>query len=112
MNFRITDDGDARDIHEIYGLLKAYNLSRREASQNVPIGVFLEDEADRKLAGLTGETFGNWLCIQFLLSANSSGARGSEASCFRPRRKRPENVAANSLCGHLFLLGTCILQKA
>ena len=50
MNFRITDDGDARDIHEIYGLLKAYNLSRREASQNVPIGVFLEDEADRKLA--------------------------------------------------------------
>ena len=56
MNFRITDDGDARDIHEIYGLLKAYNLSRREASQNVPIGVFLEDEADRKLAGLTGET--------------------------------------------------------
>ena len=66
MNFRITDDGDARDIHEIYGLLKAYNLSRREASQNVPIGVFLEDEADRKLAGLTGETFGNWLCLQFL----------------------------------------------
>ena len=42
MNFRITDDGDARDIHEIYGLLKAYNLSRREASQNVPIGVLLE----------------------------------------------------------------------
>ena len=66
MNFRITDDGDARDIHEIYGLLKAYNLSRREASQNVPIGVFLEDEADRMLAGLTGETFGNWLCIQFV----------------------------------------------
>ena len=49
MNFRITDDGDARDIHEIYGLLKAYNLSRREASQNVPIGVFLEDEADRNI---------------------------------------------------------------
>ena len=66
MNFRITDDEDARDIHEIYELLKAYNLSRREASQNVPIGVFLEDEADRKLAGLTGETFGNWLCLQFL----------------------------------------------
>ena len=48
MNFRITDDGDARDIHEIYELLKAYNLSRREASQNVPIGVFLEDEAGRQ----------------------------------------------------------------
>ena len=76
MNFRITDDGDARDIHEIYGLLKAYNLSRREASQNVPIGVFLEDEADRKLAGLTGETFGNWLCIKYLWVSESRRGQG------------------------------------
>ncbi len=76
MNFRITDDGDARDIHEIYELLKAYNLSRREASQNVPIGVFLEDEADRKLAGLTGETFGNWLCIQFLFVSEQLRGQG------------------------------------
>ena len=78
MNFRITDDGDARDIHEIYELLKAYNLSRREASQNVPIGVFLEDEADRKLAGLTGETFGNWLCIQFLFVSEQLRGRGQK----------------------------------
>ena len=76
MNFRITDDGDARDIHEIHEMLKAYNLSRREASQNVPIGVFLEDEADRKLAGLTGETFGNWLCIQFLFVSEQLRGKG------------------------------------
>lgn len=76
MNFRITDDGDARDIHEIYELLKAYNLSRREASQNVPIGVFLEDEAGRELAGLTGETFGNWLCIQFLFVSEQLRGQG------------------------------------
>jgi GNAT superfamily N-acetyltransferase len=76
MNFRITDDGDARDIHEIYELLKAYNLSRREASQNVPIGVFLEDEAGRKLAGLTGETFGNWLCIQLLFVSEQLRGQG------------------------------------
>ena len=25
-----------------------------------------EDETGQKLAGLTGETFGNWLCIQYL----------------------------------------------
>ena len=56
--------------------MKAYNLSRREASQNVPIGVFLEDEADRKLAGLTGETFGNWLCIQFLFVSEQLWGQG------------------------------------
>ena len=64
--FRITSDGDAREVHEIHELLKEYNLRHREASQSVPVGVFLEDETGQKLAGLTGETFGNWLCIQYL----------------------------------------------
>ena len=64
--FRSTSDGDAREVHEIHELLKEYNLRHREASQSVPVGVFLEDETGQKLAGLTGETFGNWLCIQYL----------------------------------------------
>ena len=64
--FRITRDGNERDVHEIHELLREYNLAHREASQCVPVGVFLEDETGQKLAGLTGETFGNWLCIQYL----------------------------------------------
>lgn len=59
MDFRITADGNERDIREIHEMLKKYNLAHREASQSVPIGIFLEDEMGRKLAGLTGETFGN-----------------------------------------------------
>ena len=66
MNLRITEDGAARDVQEIHELLREYNLAHRETSQSVPLGVFLEDKAGRKLAGLTGETFGNWLCIQYL----------------------------------------------
>lgn len=65
-SFRITSDGDVRDVQEIHALLKEYNLRHREASQSVPVGVFLEDETGQKLAGLTGETFENWLCIQYL----------------------------------------------
>lgn len=66
MYFRITSDGNQWDIDEIHSMLKAYNLSKREKSENIPIGVFYEDECGKKLAGLTGETFGNWLCIQYL----------------------------------------------
>ena len=66
MNFRITDDGNEHDIHEIHEMLRDYNLRHREASETVPLGVFLEDETGRKFAGLTAETFGNWLCIRFL----------------------------------------------
>lgn len=74
--FRITSDGDARDVEEIHAMLKAYNLAHREASQNVPLGVFLEDERGKKLAGLTGETFGNWLCIRFLFVCESRRGQG------------------------------------
>ena len=66
MHIRITDDGNERDIHEIHEMLRDYNRRHCEASENVPLGVFLEDETGRKFAGLTGETFGNWLCIWFL----------------------------------------------
>lgn len=69
MKFRITDDGDKKDIKEIFEMLKEYNLSNREASKNIPIGIFYEDENNKKLAGLTGETFGNWLCIHYLFVA-------------------------------------------
>lgn len=76
MHFRITDNGEARDIHEIHEMLKAYNRSHREASKSVPIGVFLEDENGKKSAGLTGETFGNWLCIQYLFVRESLRGQG------------------------------------
>ena len=76
MNLRVTNDGNARDVHEIHAMLKEYNLTHREASQSVPIGVFLEDEMGKKLAGLTGETFGNWLCIQYLFVSEQLRGRG------------------------------------
>ena len=66
MKVRITKDGDERDIRDIFEMLKEYNLSNREQSENVPIGIFCENEAGKKFAGLTGETFGNWLCIHYL----------------------------------------------
>ncbi len=64
--FRVTSDGNEQDIQEIHAMLKEFNLSHREKSEDVPLGIFLEDENKKKLAGLTGETFGNWLCIRYL----------------------------------------------
>ena len=76
MNIRITNDGNDQDIAEIYEMLKEYNLSKREKSNNVPIGVFLEDEANNKLAGLTGETFGLWLCVKYLFVSEKLRGQG------------------------------------
>ena len=74
--FRITNDGNERDTEELHALLKDYNLHHRGASQSVPLGVFLEDAQGQKLAGLTGETFGNWLCIQYLFVSERLRGQG------------------------------------
>lgn len=55
----ISDDGNEKDIEEIHAMLKEYNLSHSEPSEDVPLGIFYENEEGKKLAGLTGENFGN-----------------------------------------------------
>ncbi len=76
MNLRITADGDERDINEIFEMLKEYNLKSREESENVPLGIYYEDENKGKLAGLTGETFGNWLCVHYLFVSEKLRGKG------------------------------------
>lgn len=66
MNIRISYDGNENDIEDIHERLKAYNRKNRESTKDVPIGIYYEDEHGEKLAGLTGEIFGNWLCIKYL----------------------------------------------
>ncbi|MBE5904987.1 MAG: GNAT family N-acetyltransferase [Pseudobutyrivibrio sp.] len=99
INFRITADGNEQDINDIFEMLKEYNLSSREESENVPLGIFFEDGKGKKLAGLTGETFGNWLCIHYLfvedhLRKDGLGSKLLEAA---------ENEARNRGCKYAFV---------
>ena len=65
MNFRITENVSEQDVAEIHSQLKKYNNAKREPSTNVPIGLFFEENGAKK-AGLTGEIYGNWMCIKYL----------------------------------------------
>lgn len=65
MQLRVIENVSKQDIEEIHSKLKEYNRSKREASKSIPIGVFYEAKGEKK-AGLTGELFGNWLCIKYL----------------------------------------------
>lgn len=66
VNFKITDKIEEKDRTEIYeGLLK-YNLDRIEDKNPKELGIYLENERGQKIAGLIGETHGNWLMVKFL----------------------------------------------
>lgn len=64
--YKITKNISNQDIAEIYSCLKDFNLSKLECSEVIPLGIFKEDASENKLAGLIGETFGNWLSIKYL----------------------------------------------
>lgn len=85
--FRTTKDVTKNDIDEIYNKLYEFNLAHREAGTNEPIGVFYEDEKGVKLAGLTGETYGNWLCIKYLWVNEKIREQGIGSSILKTAEK-------------------------
>lgn len=66
MKLRITENVAKQDVEEIHSQLKKYNSLKREASESIPLGIFYEEADGTKKAGLTGELFGNWLCVEYL----------------------------------------------
>ena len=74
--YKVTSDISSQDIEEIYDHLKEFNLSKLECSEIIPLGIFKEDTSGSKLAGLIGETFGNWLSIKYLWVSEELRGKG------------------------------------
>ena len=99
MNLRIVDKIQDQDKTEIFQGLLEYNLSRIEDKNPRDLGIYFEDTQGDKIAGLIGDTHGNWLTIQFLwVSEEARGQNiGSEIL------KQAENTAKERGCKYVFL---------
>ena len=60
------ENTESRKAQEIGGLIRSYNRSKREAAESEPLNIYVEDDSGELMAGLVGETFGNWLEIEYL----------------------------------------------
>ena len=66
MNFEITEVIKEEDREVIFQGLLEYNLARIEDMNKKELGVYVNDETGKKVAGLIGETHGNWLFVKYL----------------------------------------------
>ena len=66
MIIEITDEIKEQDKDIIIQGLLEYNLARIEDKNPKDLGVYLLDETGKKIAGLIGNTHGNWLFVKFL----------------------------------------------
>ena len=66
MNFEITDHIEENSQREIFEGLLSYNLGHLEDKNPKDLGIYLKDETGKIIAGLIGNTHGNWLTVKFL----------------------------------------------
>lgn len=99
MNFEITDEINEQDKDTIFQGLLEYNLARIEDKNPKDLGIYLQNEAGEKVAGLIGDTHGNWLSVKYLwVSEELRGQNiGSEIL------KQAEKTAIERGCKYVFL---------
>ena len=78
----------------IFQALLNYNLSNLEEKIVKDIGIFVEDEKGTRVAGLIGETHGNWLEVEYLWV--SEALRGQHIGTKLMRKA--EKIAINRGC--------------
>lgn len=66
MDFVLTDNINEKDEKTIFEGLLEYNLERIEDKNPKDLGIYLQDEEGKKVAGLIGNTHGNWLSVKYL----------------------------------------------
>jgi len=76
MQLIITRTPSAKDIEDIRQPLFNFNRQHIGNIDRVPLAVFTLNEAGNKVAGLTGNTFGNWLNIDYLWVADALRHQG------------------------------------
>ena len=101
---RITDDGDTRDVNEIHAILKEYNLSRREPSKNVPIGVFFEEEKGQEACGIDGRDLWKLAVHPIPFCQRSAQRPGNRKQAAGGCGERSQTARLPlCFCGHLLL---------
>lgn len=66
MKYIMTDNPKEQEIDEILNNLRAYNLSHIELKVVKPLAIFVNEENDNIIGGISAETHGNWLEISYL----------------------------------------------
>jgi len=99
MNLEITDMIKDQDRETIFQGLLEYNLARIEDKNPKDLGIYFQDETGKKLAGLIGDTHGNWLTIKYLWVSEELRRKSIGSQIL----KQAEKIAKERGCKYVFL---------
>ena len=93
------ENTESQKAKEIGGLIRSYNRSKREAAESEPLNIYVEDDSGELMAGLVGETFGNWLEIEYLFVKEDIRGQGIGSQLLQ----RAESEAKKRNCRFAFV---------
>lgn len=99
MKLEITDKITKQDEDTIFQGLLEYNLARIEDKSPKDLGAYLYDKDGNKIAGLIGNTHGNWLSIKFLWVSEELRGQNIGSNILN----QAEKVAKERGCKYSFL---------
>ena len=99
MNFEITDEIKKEDEEFIFSNLLEYNLEKIEDKNPKDLGIYLRTDEGKMVAGLTGDTHGNWLSVKFLWVAKEMRGQHIGSAIL----KQAEETAKQRGCKYVFL---------
>lgn len=93
------ENTDSNKTQELGNLIRSYNQSKRELSKSEPLNIYVEDEQGNLLAGMSAETFGNWLEIEYLYVSEDLRGEGIGSEILN----RAEQEARERKCKYSFV---------
>ena len=107
MKLNITNDVTSADLEQLRKNLISYNVPHFEPVDEKPLGIFYDDDAGVRRAGLTGKLFGNWLLIDLLWVEDSLRGKGVGSSLLQAAEDAARDYGAKRV-----FLNTGFLSKA
>ena len=99
MKFNVTDKIKKQDEETIFRGLLEYNLARIEDKNPKDLGVFFHGEKGEILAGLIGNTHGNWMTVKYLWVSEKLRGQNIGSQIL----KKAEETAKERGCKYAFL---------
>ena len=93
------ENTESQKAQEIGDLIRSYNRSKRETAESELLNIYVEDDSGELMAGLVGETFGNWLEIEYLFVKEDIRGQGIGSQ----RLQRAESEAKKRNCRFAFV---------
>ena len=99
MKFEETLLPEQSDILTLRNMLRKYNGQKFEPANQTDFAIYIKNDSEDVIGGISGEIFGNWMDIDYLVVHESLRRNGLG----RELLQKAEDLAIRSNCKNIFL---------